>query len=320
MSQSRGTFVISIDLELAWGTCDRPIQPRARHAIELEREIIRRLLDLFSNFNVRATWAVVGHLLLTECTWEGDIVHPEISRPIARNLQRDWFFQHPKDQNDPLWYGRDIIDWILDASPKQEIGSHSFAHILYDESITHLDAIRSDVETAAQLHEDLGLPFEVFVFPRNAVGALDLLSKAGVTVYRGNTRRWYKFFKPRPVGRLLNLLQFLFGVTPPTVAATTDENGMVNLPDSMLLFSQAGIRGLIPSRSLIRMGIAGLNRAVDRKEIFHLWFHASNFAYNSDKQFHVFETILRHAERLREDGLIEFLPMGDIRKKTVKVD
>ncbi|MFB0559699.1 MAG: hypothetical protein ACETWM_00515 [Candidatus Lokiarchaeia archaeon] len=308
-----GIFTISIDLELAWGMCDKPIKPSTRHAIQLERGIVRQILNLFSKYDVRATWAVVDHLLLTECNWEGDRFHPEISRPITKNLKRDWFFQHPKNQDDLLWYGRDIIEWIRNASPKQEIGSHSFCHIPYHEGSTNCNAVRADIKRAKKMCEAFDLPFEIFVFPRNIIGYRNLLAKAGICVYRGNSPRWYNSIPSFSFRRLMDFIYFLFRIPPPTVKATVDKTGMLNIPECMLLLGRNAVQSLVSCGSLIRMGIAGLNRAVKRREIFHLWFHPSNFAYKTDKQFYVLETILRYAQHLRENDQLKILTMKDIK-------
>ena len=57
-----GVFTISIDLELAWGIRDR-FTPKALPSLQLEREIVQRLLSVFSRYGISATWAIVGHLL-----------------------------------------------------------------------------------------------------------------------------------------------------------------------------------------------------------------------------------------------------------------
>ncbi len=311
---SRGGFTISIDTELAWGVCHRPIAPNEHEALGREREVVRRLLGLFSTYDIRATWAVVGHLfLITPCKWEDGIVHPEISRPVTRTSTRDWFFQHPRDGVDPLWYGGDIVELIRGAHPPQEIGSHSFSHLRFDERTTYAEAISSDIQMARHLHEVSGIPFRTFVFPWNAVGYRDLLAGAGICVYRGRSSRWYD--NVLVARRAVSFLHYLLAVSPPTVRPTVDEVGMINVPDSMLLLSREGIRRLVPRKALIDMASAGIHRAVERGEIFHLWFHPSDFVSETDKQFEVLETILQTANRLKDRGLLEVLTMGDVQKR-----
>jgi peptidoglycan/xylan/chitin deacetylase (PgdA/CDA1 family) len=318
--KGRGIFTISIDLELAWGICDKPISAKTSNALMREREIIRRLLNLFSRYTIQATWAIVGHLMLVKCDWDQERVHPEFRRPIIKDHTRDWFFQHPKNQTDPLWYGRDIVEWIRSAEPPQEIGSHSFCHVPYDQVTTRPETVRQDIEKARESHRSLELPFEIFIFPRNRLGHRELLAQAGVLAYRGNTRRWYYSIRWNSIRRLFNFLYFLLPIPPRTVTATVDETGMVNIPDSMQFFSRQGSRSLVSSKSLTRKGVVGLNRAVERGEVFHLWFHPSNFAYGTNRQFESLENILKHAQLLRTSGQLEVLTMGEIQRRITAPD
>jgi peptidoglycan/xylan/chitin deacetylase (PgdA/CDA1 family) len=313
-----GGFTISIDTELAWGVCHRPILRSEYDALSREREVIGRLLALFSKYDVRATWAVVGHLFLAAaCKLEDGVVHPEISRPITRTSTHDWFFQHPRDGVDPLWYARDVVDSIRDTLPPQEIGSHSFCHLPFDERSTRAETIRTDVQMAKHLHQVAGIPFRAFVFPWNTVGYREVLAEAGICVYRGRSSRWYD---PAPAAarRLFNILHYLLALSPPTVRPTVDGAGMINVPDSMLLLSRAGVRRLVPPQALVRMASAGLRRAVARGEVFHLWFHPSDFVFETDRQFWVLETILQAANRLRDRSLLEVLTMGDVQKRVTE--
>ncbi|HXU08573.1 MAG TPA: hypothetical protein VN743_06220, partial [Blastocatellia bacterium] len=82
MNLEHGVFTISIDFELIWGTRDLFGAERFRAACEIEREeVIERLLELFTQFNVSATWCVLGHLFLNQCREEDGAKHPEIVRP-----------------------------------------------------------------------------------------------------------------------------------------------------------------------------------------------------------------------------------------------
>lgn len=313
-----GIFTISIDVELAWGTCDRPLDTRLRAALEREREIVDRLLASFARHEVRATWAIVGHLLLREAPWHEGKAHPDFPRPILHNEIRDWFYQLPPSANDPAWCGRDLVEGIRNAEPSQEIGSHSFCHIPYDENRTFETAIEADIAAARSLHDAEGLPFEAFVFPRNCVGYRRALARAGICVYRGHRPRWYDRLPSARPRRLLRFLSYLLGVPPKPVTAMLDETGMVNVPDSMLLVSRRGLRRLIAPRRLLRMAKAGLDQAVHDSTIFHLWFHPSNFAYRTDEQFRLLEAILQYAEQLREERRLEVMTLGDVQRSLLE--
>jgi hypothetical protein len=187
----------------------------------------------------------------------------------------------------------------------------------YDEAMTAADAVSEDIRRAKELHEALRLPFEVFFFPRNRVGYRPLLAQAGLRAYRGNSHRWYDSLPFPCIRRAFNLLSFIVPVTPQTVQPTVDETGMINIPDSMLLFGREGLRRVVSPNALARKAIRGLERAVKRSEIFHLWFHPANFAHAMEGQFAAFETILGHARRLRDAGRLEIRTMGDIHRSAV---
>jgi peptidoglycan/xylan/chitin deacetylase (PgdA/CDA1 family) len=309
--RTAGRFVVSIDLEVAWGTCDRPLAAGQRRALGRERVIVDRLLDLFGRHGVRASWAVVGHLLLEACPRRDGPVHAEIPRPVVRGERRDWFAGHPERDGDPLWYGRDLVERVRSASPAQEIGSHSFSHMPYAEGRTNRAAVRADLAEARRCHEAAGLPFSTFVFPRNVVGFRDLLAEAGIAVYRGRPGG-DRPRRSRGLRRLLALAYFLVPVPARTVEAVVDDRGLVNVPASMALYTRRGPGRLVAPRALVAKATGGLDRAADRGRIFHLWLHPSNLAHATDTQFAVLGAIVQHARALADAGRLEIVTMGDV--------
>jgi hypothetical protein len=90
-----------------------------------------------------------------------------------------------------------------------------------------------------------------------------------------------------------------------------DDSGLINVPDSMLLLGRNGPRRIVSARHLIRKAVAGLDRAADRRAVFHLRFHPSNFATRTNEQLQGLEAILRHADLLRRAGRLTILTLGD---------
>jgi peptidoglycan/xylan/chitin deacetylase (PgdA/CDA1 family) len=78
---SPGHFILSLDVELAWGTFDHGGDRRIRDQLLGEREAIRRLLDLLARHELPATFALVGHLFLDSCRRENGTTHPEGPAP-----------------------------------------------------------------------------------------------------------------------------------------------------------------------------------------------------------------------------------------------
>jgi hypothetical protein len=306
----RGLLVVSIDLELAWGTCDRPLSRADRRLLDRERMIVSRLLRDFTAFDVRATWAVVGHLLLDGCPRRDGRIHPEIPRPVERGAA-DWFRHHPAGP-DPHWFGRDLVAQIRGARPAQEIGSHSFCHVPYAEGRTSPAAVCADILEARRRHRAAGLPFESFVFPRNVVGFRPLLAAAGIRVYRGARR--HERLRPGHLRRAVGVLDYLLR-RPPTVRPVVDPAGLLDVPGSMLLYSRRGPVRWVSVRRVIARAARALDRAATRGEVFHLWFHPANFAERPDEQFAILDGILAHAARLRSAGRLDHVTLGDLGRR-----
>ncbi len=89
----KGVFCISIDLELLWGRKDLDYS-KFIGKTKKERQIIKKVLNLFENYDIPATWAIVGKLY---------------------------------ENGNDLWSGKDIISSIKKLK-SQEIASHSYSH------------------------------------------------------------------------------------------------------------------------------------------------------------------------------------------------
>ena len=65
---ARGVFTLSLDFELIWGTLDLFGPQAFRRVCEIERHlVIDRLLSLLEEFELPATWCILGHLFLDSC-------------------------------------------------------------------------------------------------------------------------------------------------------------------------------------------------------------------------------------------------------------
>ena len=313
---AKGIFVVSIDFELAWGYVDEKLTAEKKAAIRREAEAIIRLLNLFDEYNIPATWGVVGHLLENDCVWSGGRAHADFPRPIMADEKRDWFAAHPapSDPEEDLWFDRcGLVDAIRQARAGHEIASHSYAHLLYGSKQSHPRALEKDLAKAASIHQARGLACSTFIFPRNSVGQLDLLRKYGFVCYRGRRTRWYDPL-PRPLGRLAHLASYLSPIGL-TSAPAIGRNGLVDIPDSLLLMSRGGVRRHLPPACVARKARNSLARAAARQEIFHLWFHPYNLVFETERQFAILRSVFQAAARLRGAGKIDILTMKDAARK-----
>lgn len=133
--------MVTLDMELG------VVRKRLSSAL-YERKVIPKFIELFERYEIPATWAVVGHLLLSDCN------------------KKDLPF---KDCSDPKWrdvlYTPDLINRILDSPIPHEIASHSFSHINYGTS--PLEDVKRDLELSIEALKEFNIKPMSFIFPRN---------------------------------------------------------------------------------------------------------------------------------------------------------
>ena len=116
---------------------------------------------------------------------------------------------------------------------------------------------------------------------------------------------------PGPLRRLARLADYYIP-TVRTVLPSRHPSGLVNIPDSLLLLGRNSLRKLVLPVVMKWKIRCGLKQAVRRKEIFHLWFHPSNFSYDTDTQLEILEATLKFATQLKKQGKLDTRTMGDI--------
>ncbi|HEY6331672.1 MAG TPA: hypothetical protein VI756_20265 [Blastocatellia bacterium] len=316
--QPKGTFAISLDFELIWGTLDLfGTSGFGKDCMAERDQVIDRLLELFVDFEVPATWCTIGHLFLDRCQPQDGVKHPEIVRPSHKWYPHDWFAHDPcgTEDSQPLFYGRSLISKIRSCPVPQEIGSHSFSHIIFGDEGCSRQAAESDLAACVQAAGEVGLRLRSFVFPRNEPGHIDLLADHGFICYRGpEPNDWISPKWPSMVGRLARLAEVILASTPPVVAPVREDR-IINIPGSMIYFPSHGLRRHIPMSLRVKRAVKGLNEAAAQKRIFHLWFHPTNMAGNQSTMGAMFDglrRILQHAAALRDRGVIDFLSMVQI--------
>jgi hypothetical protein len=279
-------FILSLDTEIAWGTVGSAALARSAYCFDNYRPLVRRLIALLDHYEIPATWAVVGHLFL----------HPGDKRAISTKMP-------------PAWYhGPDVVEAIRGARTPHEIGTHTFSH-LFTSEITR-EIWEADLARCIEIHHEIGLPLRSLVYPRNQIAYTDTLNRYGIIAYRGAEASWYRHF-PRLAVRAGHLLDRAIGLPPSTynLSGLKVSDQLVNLPASQFLMHYEGLRRHIPTASRVRQAMFGLNQAVHRGELYHLWFHPFNLG-TSDAMFVALEQILREVVQRREVGQLHVMTMG----------
>jgi hypothetical protein len=309
---SPGTFMFTLDTEAQWGFPEKASDHECSQHVGAEfRRVVRALLDLMDEYSIPATWAVVGHLFLKECTGhdEGEL---QLIKP-SHGWFPDWYRNDPATNmhTDPGWYSPDVIDAIQSAATRHEIASHSFSHCIFGDTGCGHDVAISELSACQRLAEERGIDLRSFVFPRNSVGHLDVVKQYGYTCYRGKSARSSSSDALRLVRKLRGVAMEFVPIAPPMSECSVTE-GLVNIPASMLIRSRSGWRRIIPVQFTQARAQKGIARAVETGAIFHLWTHPLNFACRSDAMFELVRQIFATVDQKRSQGLIRTCTMAEV--------
>ncbi|MCI0438026.1 MAG: polysaccharide deacetylase family protein [Chloroflexi bacterium] len=308
----KGVFLLSIDTELAWGGVhDGSFRRRSPHYLRT-RDVIGRLLRLLDEYEIHATWAVVGHLMLESCKPHGGRKHPEIARPAYSWLRGDWFASDPcaNASAAPFWYGPDIVQRILDCGTRQEIGSHGFSHMIVGDPGCSRECFDSELKASREAAKRWGIELKSFVFPRNSIGHLDVLAANGFTSFRGVTKTGYRLLP----GTLQRVGRGIENMLPsPAVTAHPRKTGELwDLPATCFYLHRDGWARRAPIAFRVRKSVSGLRKAASERAIHHLWFHPFNLASDPDGLLDGLKAIFAEAARLREQGGLLNPTMGEM--------
>jgi peptidoglycan/xylan/chitin deacetylase (PgdA/CDA1 family) len=307
----RGAFVVSIDTELAWGEAHRRDGSQRGHRFDAERPVIDAILDLFTRYRIAATWAIVGHLFLDACGDDGGDPHPDLVPPAYDWLDEGWLAVDPRStiESAPHWYGRDIVDAVLACPVPQEVGSHSFSHVIVDDPACTPEVFGSELAAAGRVAADRGVELRSFVYPRNSIGQIERLAEHGYRSYRGGRpaapfagrRGWQR--------RALTLVDKLRPLPGSATLPARHGSGVWNVPQTYL-FAPATTGRRLPPALWARRPRARLRQAARDRSLFHLWFHPYNVTADPERALAALEVVCREAARLRDAGRLDVLTMG----------
>lgn len=262
-----GSVVLSLDAELGWGFHDMETPPPER--VAAGRRGWSVMLELLSEFEIPATWGVVGHLMLDSC----DGRHADHPAPDG------WFERERGEWGDreELRFGPDLVDDLLAADVDHEFASHSFSHVLFGDPTTGHDLAVAELERCREIASDWGQTIDSFIYPRNDIGHRDVLAEQGLTAYRGRTPN--RHGARAVLDSAVHDRSFL-------VEPSIDEHGLVNVPASLFLFGFEGrartVAESIWTDPMVTVACRGIDEAARSDGLFHMWLHPNNLTHERD--------------------------------------
>jgi hypothetical protein len=306
---TRPTVVISLDLELSWGSFDLSYNDELLKMGRWTHDIgAPNLLNHLTRNGLSATWAIVGAMMRRSL--------PDVSGlPEVRYLHfsKPWFSYIPKDgdeQTHPEWFGASLVEMIRKATPEQEIGFHSFSHVPFEEPGMTRERAIAEYQYCSQIAQELGIPKSSFVFPRNQVAYLAELSDAGFISFRDVDRLRMRF--SNGTFNSLAMIWADFAGSAPSMVEPSIKEGIVSIPGSLLVRYAAGWRKYIPDSSRLRRLRKGLERVRLNRGVFHVWFHPENLYAEWPRVENVVARFLEELCVLVRNGDVRCLTMGQL--------
>lgn len=320
LAELPGAFVISLDFELQWGVRDR-LQPGDPYLQNLRgaRGAVPRMLELFEEFEIAATWATVG-FLFAQSRSEIEELAPAL-RPdyVDSRLSPYEETLGVNEEDDPLHFADSLIERIR-GTARQEVGSHTFSHYYVGEQGQDGSTFRADMEAAVEIARRRGIRLQSIVFPRNQHNPDydSTLLDMGITAYRGNPESYAWAFVDDAQSRSVTRRALRLGESfVPLSGANTVSWSRIVEPSGL-----ANVRASLPlrpydprTRSLdfLRRGriVKSLDRAAKSREVFHLWWHPHNFGVHTQENLCFLRGILEEFDRRRGDGMMVSLSMAE---------
>lgn len=313
-----GVLVVSLDFELYWGMRDVVGLEGYRANLEGSPAAIRRMLDLFEQRQIHATWACVGLLFAHDAQDAQSFAPRELPSYRSHGLSPfDAIERRVVDAATSCHFAPDLIAEIQRRA-HQEIGTHTFSHYYCNEQGQTAEQFDADLAAAVAIAARSGVRLESLVFPRNQsnLDYLPILAKHGITSYRGLTANWA--FEPasHPIATLVQRgCRLADNYTPlcsPRPTAPQDLHGSpLNIPGSRFLRPYDPRLRALDELRIHRMQ-AEMTHAAEAGLVYHLWWHPHNFGAHTNDNLAILDRLLRHANSLADRHGFHSLTMAEL--------
>ena len=303
--QKPGALVISLDFELFWGVADFAQKEEWAPVIHRVHEVVPRLLSLFEEYGVHATWATVGAIT---CKDNQDFMN---LLPIPTALQTEKLIEKLQlniEENDTatdkMLFAPELVEMIHNFEG-QEIGTHTFSHYYCDDESSNPSQFYRELMTAQEIAKAHGYPFSSAVFPRNQVSDdyVAEIKKTAILCYRGVESGWIAKANGKlgPIGTLLWYLDNYIPLQRPCSYSAEDVNHQlpVNIRNSRF-FKPFRPKYKLLEGLKIKKYCYEMEFAARHGEIYHIYWHPHNFAENTEINFQQMRTLLSHYSQMRD--------------------
>ena len=305
---SKGIFTISLDFELFWGVRDHRTLESYGENIRNVHQVVPRLLQLFSQYNVHCTWATVGFLFFNQKK-EMMSYLPSV-RPAYQKKEYDPYSYIEQNELEKIYHFAPALIEQIKKTPGQEIGTHTFSHFYTLERNTTIGQFKNDLYSAIAIAKEKGIEIKSIVFPRNQYSDehINACLEEGIKIYRGNELSGaYKPISRENENIFRKGVRFAdtyINITGHHCHAIPVANKIVNVPASRFLRPYSPKFKLFDGLKLQRIK-QGIKFAAKHGLIYQLWWHPHNFGKYIDENFKFLEQVLKFYRQLNQEEKIE---------------
>lgn len=315
----QGVFVISLDFELMWGVSDkRTIQDYGEN-IANGKEAIMALLDLMTDYGIRASFASVGLLY-------GRSIESLRGADYTPAIKPSYVFEGYSNYNhlesislneeDFLTYysAPDLLRLIYEQG--QDIECHTFSHYYCLEPGQTTEQFDADLKLFGKVNS-LSRS-RAIVFPRNQYSSdyLDVCYENGFKVFRGNELDLFHRSGAQRDNllwrRAVRLLDSYMNITGYHCYEPEWESQLLNVRSSRFFRPPTSYK-LVEFLKMKRIKNA-MTYAAKTNTIFHLWWHPHNMGGNVDLFLTQLEDLFKHYTRLSKKYEMKSMSMFDVYK------
>lgn len=315
MNLKHGVFLISLDFELYWGLRDKRSIDQYEYNLHGVRKVVPKLLKIFSENDIHATWATVGFLFFKNSDDLKENIPDLLPTYNRKELSPYTYISENSNLETKYHFAKELIM----SHDGQEIGTHTFSHYYCLEEGQSLLQFKEDIFSAIQAGKNMGVHIKGLVFPRNQWNPeyLDSLAKLGVQCFRGNESNWiYKASDDENQNifrRTLRLVDSYINLSGHKTYYLKDciQYEPFNFPASQFLRPYSKKLAILDKLKLKRIKSSMEDAAINNR-IFHLWWHPHNFGINTDKNMDFLKEIAAHYCLLRKKHGLMSLNMGEL--------
>jgi peptidoglycan/xylan/chitin deacetylase (PgdA/CDA1 family) len=316
---TKGIFTISLDFELFWGVRDHRTLENYGRNISNVHQVVPRLLELFSKYDVHCTWATVGFLFFNSKKELLDHLPP--LRPGYLQKEYDPYSYISESELQAVYHFAPALIEQIKRTGGQEIGTHTFCHFYTLERNTTIEQFRSDLQAAIKIAKEKGVEIRSIVFPRNQYSDehIKVCLEEGIFIYRGNELSGV--YKPVSrenesyTRRAVRFADAYLNVTGHHCHPVPAAGEIINVPASRFLRPYNPKLKMFDGLKLKRIK-QGIKFAAKHGLIYQLWWHPHNFGNNMNENFKFLEQVLEFYQQLRKEGKIESQNLMEIYLRT----